>query len=43
MALRKVADREETVRLLGESDASGLGRAEWARRHGIDLRRIERW
>ena len=43
MALRKVAEQEEAVRLLGEADANGLGRAEWARRHGIDPRSLNLW
>ncbi len=45
MSLRKFAYQEEAVWLLGEVDRRRLGRAEWARRHGIgpsipNLRRV---
>jgi hypothetical protein len=40
MPLRKVKDREETVRLLVEAEASVLARAVWARREGIDPRSL---
>ena len=43
MSLLKVADQEEAVRLLGQADASGLGRAGWARRQGIDPRSLNFW
>jgi hypothetical protein len=38
MSMRKVANQDEAVGLLGEGEASGLGRAAWARRHGVDPR-----
>jgi hypothetical protein len=43
MSLRKVADREEAVQLLGEAEASGLARAVWARREGINPRSLNVW
>lgn len=43
MSLRKVANQDEAVRLLGEAEASGLGRAAWARRHGVDPRSLNVW
>jgi hypothetical protein len=43
MCLRRVAEQEEAVRLLGEAQASGLGRAAWARHHGVDPRALNVW
>lgn len=45
MSLRTFAYQEDAVWLLGEADRRRLGRAEWARRHGIctripNLRRV---
>ena len=41
--LRKVRDREEASRYLESAEASGLPRADWARRHGIDARSLNAW
>jgi hypothetical protein len=43
MSLRKVANQDEAVRLLGEAEPTGLGRAAWARRHGVDPRSLNVW
>lgn len=43
MPKRKVVDRADAERLLGEAAKSGLERAEWARRHGIDPRSLNLW
>jgi hypothetical protein len=43
MSLRKVANQDEAVQLLGEAESSGLGRAAWARRHGVDPRSLNVW
>jgi hypothetical protein len=43
MSLRSVASRGEVVRLLGEAEACGRGRAAWARQHGVDPRSLSIW
>ena len=43
MGMRKVADRVEAVRLLGEAAGSGMARADWARKQGIDPRSLNLW
>lgn len=40
MELRKVANRDEAVRLLGQAAASGTERAVWARQNGINPRSL---
>jgi hypothetical protein len=43
MALRKVSNQDESVRLLRDADSRGLARAAWARRHGVDPRSLNLW
>lgn len=43
MELRKVASRDEAIRLLSEAAASGLERAVWARQNGINARSLNLW
>jgi hypothetical protein len=40
---RKVRDAEEAAALLDAAEASGMRRADWARRHGIDARSLHAW
>jgi transposase-like protein len=40
---RKVRDAEEAAALLDAAEASGMARADWARRHGIDARSLNAW
>jgi transposase-like protein len=40
---RKVRDAEEAAALLDAVEASGMTRAAWARRHGIDARSLNAW
>jgi hypothetical protein len=40
---RKVRDAEEAAALLDAAEASGMTRAAWARRHGIDARSLNAW
>jgi hypothetical protein len=41
--LRKVRDAEEARGLLDAAEESGLARADWARRQGIDPRSLNAW
>jgi transposase-like protein len=41
--VRKVRDAEEAAALLDAVEASGMARADWARRHGIDARSLNAW
>ena len=43
MAGRKIRDKEEARRSLTAAASSGLGRAAWAREHGIDGRSLNAW
>lgn len=43
MSLRKVLNHDEAVRLLRDAEASGLERADWARRQGVDPRSLNLW
>ena len=43
MSLRKVLNQDEAVRLLRDAEASGLQRADWARRQGVDPRSLNLW
>ncbi len=43
MELRKVANRDEAVRLLNQAATSGLERAVWARQNGINARSLNLW
>jgi len=43
LAGRRIVDRSEAVRSLEAAAASGLGRAVWARRNGIDGRSLNAW
>lgn len=40
---RKVRDAEEAAALLDAVEASGMARADWAHRHGIDARSLNAW
>jgi hypothetical protein len=43
MALRKVRDAGEARACLAAVEESGLPRAEWARRNGVDARSLNAW
>lgn len=43
MAGRKIRDAAEARASLAEAESSGLERAEWARRAGIDARSLNAW
>jgi hypothetical protein len=43
MYLRKIEGREDAEACLASAEASGLLRAEWARRNGISPRSLQAW
>ncbi len=43
MPLRKVRDENDAIRCLNASNASGEGRASWARHNGVDPRSLNAW
>lgn len=43
MAGRRIRDEGDARACLASADASGLGRAAWARRHGVDGRSLNAW
>ena len=43
MPRRKIRDGLDAERCLEAAKASGLGRAEWARRNGVDGRSLNAW
>ena len=43
MSCRKVSSAAEARECLAEVAASGLARAEWARRNGVDARSLNAW
>ena len=43
MAGRRIRDEADARACLAAVEASGLGRAEWARREGIDARSLNVW
>lgn len=43
MLRRKIRDAEDARACLTAAEASGLPRAEWAKRHGVDARSLNAW
>ena len=43
MPLRKIRDAKDAQDCLAAAEDSGVGRAEWARRHGVDARSLNAW